>query len=268
MAYTNPAAYECFMGRWSARLASPFVAFAGMRSGERVLDVGCGTGILSRALIDLAPDIEVVGIDPAASYVDWASRSVLSPRVWFQVGTAEMLSFTDAAFDAAMALLVLQELADAPRAVREMARITRRGGCVAACKWDFGNGLPMLALFWQAAETVSSDAVARYRASKSTRPEYRGPDDELAALWQSSLTKVRTAALSITMEFASFEDFWLPFLGGATALCVFARDLNNLTQGAVATRLREMLSSSFGVGRFTLPARAWAVAGVVADQLI
>jgi ubiquinone/menaquinone biosynthesis C-methylase UbiE len=264
MAYTNPAAYECFMGRWSARLASPFLTFAGIPTGGRVLDVGCGTGILSRTLLDLAPDIEVVGIDPAASFVDWASRSVLSPRVSFQVGAVEMLSFTDAAFDAAMALLVLQELADPPMVVRELARITRHGGCVAACKWDFENGLPMLSLFWQAAEAVSLDAVARYRASKGTRPEYQGPDD-LAALWQNSgLTKVRTAALIITMEFASFEDFWQPFLGGATALCVFARDLNYATEGAVATRLRGMLASTLGMGSFALPARAWAVAGVVA----
>jgi ubiquinone/menaquinone biosynthesis C-methylase UbiE len=161
MTYANPAAYECFMGRWSARLAPLFAAFAGIRSGERVLDVGCGTGILSQAVIDLAPDLEVIGIDPAASYVDWACRSLRSPRVRFQVGTAEALSFTDATFDAALALLVVQELADPPRAVREMARVTRRGGRVAACKWDFGNGLPMLSLFWHAAEAVSPDAVAR-----------------------------------------------------------------------------------------------------------
>jgi len=265
MTYTNPAAYECFMGRWSARLAPHFAAFAGIRSGERVLDVGCGTGNLSRALIDLAPNIDVIGIDPAASYVDWASRSLRSPRVRFQVGTAEALAFADAAFDAALALLVVQELVDSPRAVREMARVTRRGGYVAACKWDFGNGLPMLSLFWQAAEAVSPDAVARYRASKGIRPDYPGPD-ELAALWRDSgLSEVRTVALGITMEFASFEDFWLPFLGGATALCVFAGNLNDATQGAVARRLRDTLASMFGVGRFALPARAWAVVGVVAD---
>jgi ubiquinone/menaquinone biosynthesis C-methylase UbiE len=131
MTYTNPAAYECFMGRWSARLAPLFAEFAGISSGGRMLDIGCGTGILIRALIDLVPDIEIIGIDPAASYVDWARRSLRPPRVRFQVGTAETLLFSDAAFDAALALLVLQELADPPRAVREMARVTRRGGCVA-----------------------------------------------------------------------------------------------------------------------------------------
>jgi hypothetical protein len=121
----------------------------------------------------------------------------------------------------------------------------------------------MLSLFWEAAEAVSSDAVARYRAGKGLRPDYAGPN-ELAALWRDSgLSEVRTAALGITMEFASFEDFWVPFLGGATALCVFARNLNDATEGAVATRLRETLASVFGVGQFALPARAWAVAGVV-----
>jgi ubiquinone/menaquinone biosynthesis C-methylase UbiE len=137
MTYTNPAAYECLMGRWSARLAPQFAAFAGIRSGGRMLDVGCGTGTLSRALINLAPDIEVIGIDPSASYVDWAHQSLRSPRAQFQVGTAEMLSYTDAAFDAALALLVLQELADPPRAVREMARITRRGGCGCGMQMGF-----------------------------------------------------------------------------------------------------------------------------------
>src|SRR5947207_11941242 len=184
MTYTNPAAYEWFMGRWSARLAPRFAAFAGIRSGERVLDVGCGTGNLSRALIDLAPNIDVIGIDPAASYVDWASRSLRSPRVRFQVGTVEALAFADAAFDAALALLVVQELVDSPRAVREMARVTRRGGYVAACKWDFGNGLPMLSLFWQAAEAVSPDAVARYRASKGSRPD-RSEERRVGKGWRS-----------------------------------------------------------------------------------
>src|SRR5437764_8043959 len=128
MTYTNPAAYEWFMGRWSTRLAPRFAAFAGIRSGARVLDVGCGTGNLSRALIDLAPNIEVIGIDPAASYVDWASRSLRSPRVRFQVGTAEALAFADAAFDAALALRVVHELADSPRVWWVMGRVTRVGG--------------------------------------------------------------------------------------------------------------------------------------------
>ena len=139
MAYTNPAAYERFMGRWSARLAPLFAAFADIRGGGRVLDVGCGTGILCRILLDLDRHIEVVGIDPAASYIDYVCRSAWSRRARFQVGTAEMLPFVDAAFDNALALLILQELPDAPRALREMARVTRRGGCVAACKWDLAR---------------------------------------------------------------------------------------------------------------------------------
>src|SRR5947199_9685385 len=117
----------------------------------------------------------VIGIDPASSYVDWASLSLRSPRVRFHVGTAEALAFADGAFDAALALLLVQELVDSPRAVREMARVTRRGAYVAACKWHFAQGFPMLSLFWQAAEAVSPDAVALYRASKGTRQDYPGP---------------------------------------------------------------------------------------------
>src|SRR5207248_2976707 len=126
--------------------------------------VGCGTGILTRALLDLTPEIQVVGIDPAASYVEHARRSVPSPRAGFEIGVADVLPFGDGALDATLALLVLQEFPDAARAVREMARVTRSGGTVAACKWDFRNGMPMLSLFWQAAEAVAPEAVARPRA--------------------------------------------------------------------------------------------------------
>src|SRR5437667_1387 len=170
MTYTNPAAYEYFMGRWSARLAPRFAAFAGIRSGERVLDVGCGTGNLSRALIDLAPNIDVIGIDPAASYVDWASRSLRSPRVRFQVGTAEALAFADAAFDAALALLVVQELVDSPRAVREMARVTRRGGF--ARRWHqclaWAGSLFLLALGLWSESLPTSNARFSQRCNMSS----------------------------------------------------------------------------------------------------
>jgi ubiquinone/menaquinone biosynthesis C-methylase UbiE len=148
--YTNPAGYEHFMGRWSTRLAPLFCAFSGI-SGGRVLDVGCGTAVLGRALLSHDPKIDVVGIDPAYAYLSYAGERIESARIRLVCGAAPALPFADASFDAALALLVLQELPAASPVVREMTRVTRRGGDVGACIWDFRHGMPMFSLFWHAA---------------------------------------------------------------------------------------------------------------------
>ena len=179
------------MGRWSQRLAPRFINFVGLGAdAERVLDLGCGTGVLARALLDALPRLEVVGIDPTPSFVEYARRSLTSPRMQFENGSADALPFVDKVFDATLSLLVLQEFPDAPRAVREMARITRQGGTIATCKWDFQDGMPMLSLFSQAAEAVAPEAVARFlrahcRAAQAIRPRhYRRPDPGGARLSQ------------------------------------------------------------------------------------
>src|SRR6266702_3793616 len=100
MPYANPASYDEFMGRWSRQLAPRFLAFAELNAAKRVLDLGCGTGMLSRALVDWAEDVEVIGIDPTQSYVEFARRSASSSRARFEIGAAEVIPFEDATFDA------------------------------------------------------------------------------------------------------------------------------------------------------------------------
>jgi SAM-dependent methyltransferase len=259
--YSNPAAYERFMGRWSARLAPLFTEFAGVRDGQRILDVGCGTGSLSRTLLTAGKAISVVGVDPAEDYISFARRGVLDARATFQVSAAESLPFSDDSFDAAMALLVLQEFDDPARAAREMARTTRRSGTVAACLWDFVEGMPMASLFWQAAEAVAPEAVARRRAE---RPPSRPSLHALSELWVGvGLSQVRTAKLGLSQEFASFDDYWQPFLTDCTPLSAFAVAVNRETDGELANALRRIIPGVGADGSFTLPARALAVAGVV-----
>src|SRR5438105_9113004 len=264
MPYTNPASYDEFMGRWSRRLALGFIDFVGLAGAKRVLDIGSGTGVLARALLDAAPELEIVGVDPTAAYVEYARRSVPSPRARFEHGAADALPFADHSFDATLSLLVLQEFPDAPRAVREMARITRQGGTIATCKWDFQDGMPMLSLFSQAAEAVAPEAVARRRAERIARPAY----DSLAKiveLWEDCrLRDIRKAVLEVSLEFASFDDLWRPFLGGSTGEAAFARELNEATEGGLAKRMREMVEAQYGSSNFFFWSRAWGVAGVVA----
>lgn len=261
MSYSNPEAYEEFMGRWSARLAPLFVRFAGVEDKQHVLDVGCGTGSLTSALLASATATGVVGIDPAATYVAFAQQRIDDSRAQFEVGSVAALPFPDQSFDAALGLLILQDLADPQRAILEMTRVTRLGGSVATCLWDFQDGMPMLALFWQAAEAVAPDAVARRRAERP-RPYHPGLD-ELTELWVASgLAHVRTSILELALEFSSFEDFWLPFLGGATPTSEFAVTVNKETGGELARALRDELTKVRPDRSLILPARAWAVAGI------
>jgi ubiquinone/menaquinone biosynthesis C-methylase UbiE len=262
MSYANPAGYERFMGRWSARLAPAFLRFAGVGGSRNVLDVGCGTGSLSRALISSGKSIRATGIDPAAQYIAFARAAVRHPRAQFLVGAAEALPFADGSFDAALALLVLQDFGDPARAVREMTRVTRVGGVVAACLWDFRDGLPMFSLLWQAAEVVAPDAVARQRAGTSAKHHFGRGD--LEALWRKAgLSDIETSTLELAMSFSSFDDYWQPFLGGATPTSRFVAAVDVETGGAFARALAGRIAGIRPDGSFQLPARALAVKGVV-----
>jgi ubiquinone/menaquinone biosynthesis C-methylase UbiE len=256
MTYSNPKAYEGFMGRWSTRLAPLFIAFAGVRDGQRILDVGCGTGSLARELLSHGQTISVVGIDPASTYVSFAEEAIPDTRARFQVGSAETLPFPDASFDAALSLLVLQDVADPDRVVGEMARVTRDGGVVAACQWDFQDGIPMLSLLREAAETVAFGRELGVRINRTSI-------NDLAQLWtRSGLSEVQTSILELSMKFASFDDYWLPFLGASTPTSASMAALNRQSGGELARVLRGKIPTPRADGSFVLPARAWTVAGI------
>ncbi len=262
-AYSNPQAYERWMGRWSAHLAPLFVRFAGLGSPGRYLDVGAGTGVLARAIAEEFGDAEVVGIEPVASYVDHARARLRDPRFRFELGDAQAIPFDNDTFDAALALLLLQEVPDAPMAVGEMRRVTRSGGCVAATQWDFRRGMPMLSLFWEAVQEVVPGERTRREAARRVSPGY-SDEGALARLWeQAGLAEVEAAGLEIAMDFASFDDYWSPFLGGATPTSSYAATLSDDVRQRLAARLREKVLGDGPDRPFSLSARAWAVRGTV-----
>jgi SAM-dependent methyltransferase len=249
------------MGRWSAQLAPLFIGFVGIDNGQRILDVGCGTGSLSAALLSVGPAVQVVGVDPVPAYVAFTREAVPDHRALFRTSAAETMPFHDAAFDTALALLVLQETTDPQKAVREMARVTRGGGRVAACQWDFHNGLPMQSIFWHAAETFVPQEVARRRTNDNAIK--RAGLQELTELWECvGLREVRTARLELAMPFSSFDDYWQPFLAGATPTSAFAANLNRKTENQLERTVRSLIPNVQADGSFVLPARASAVAGV------
>jgi len=134
--FTASAGYERFMGRWSRLLAPELVAFAGVKDGDRVLDVGAGTGSLGSAIEARMPAARIVGVDPSQGFITYAQKNAKSDRARYEVGDAQALRFKDASFDDTLALLVMNFVPDHDKAIAEMRRVTRPQGVVSACVWD------------------------------------------------------------------------------------------------------------------------------------
>ncbi len=166
--FSEAEAYERFMGRWSRALAPLLVQFAGVRDADAVLDVGAGTGALTAAVSAVAPTSTIVGIDPAAPYVALAKSRMGNARISFEGGDAQQMSFPDRRFDRTLSLLVVNFIPDSLKATREMRRVTRSGGTVAAAVWDYGEGMEMLRVFWDEVTALrpagTSVGGARHRA--------------------------------------------------------------------------------------------------------
>jgi SAM-dependent methyltransferase len=255
--FGDAAAYERFMGRWSAQLAPVFLDELRMPDPQRVLDVGSGTGNLSRAVAERWPRCEVVGVDPSVGFVEAArSRAVGSGgRVTFEVGSADALPLEDASVEAALALLVLNFVPDADRAVAEMRRVTRPSGVLAAAVWDYGERMEMLRLLWDAAARLDPTVVGQ---DEATTP--LGRPGGLLDLWQrAGLDDVDGGRVRVSTRFDDFDDYWEPFLKGQGPAGVYVSGLPDAARAA----LRAELASAVGPGPFELNATAWWVRGAV-----
>lgn len=257
--FAGAEAYSRFMGRWS-RLAAPLLLdFAGeLPAAGRVCDVGSGTGSLAFAIAGRYPALQVLGIDPSTEYVAYAvSKNPYPGRVAFAVGDAQAFNYPDASFDAALSLLVFNFIPRPAGALRELRRVTKPGGRIAAAVWDYGDGMRMLRLFWDAAAKVDPAAA---KHDEKYAPLCRA--GELEALWkQAGCKNVRERALEITTSFSSFAGFWDPFLLGQGPAGAFVKDLDPGRRAALRDELRRRLPISDNDGPFSLPARLWAVRG-------
>lgn len=260
--FAESDAYERFMGRWSRRIAPLLVRFASVAERDSVLDVGCGTGALASALVEASQSVRVTGVDPSTAYVRSAQAQLSSDGVRFVTGNAEALEFPAATFDKTVSLLVLNFIPDAASALREMFRVTRSGGVVAAAVWDYGEGMQMLRVFWD--EAVALDPAIAVRDERTMPLCRRG---ELGALWRAEgFDRVEEQPLTIDLPFASFDDYWRPFLGGQGPAGAYVVSLPEPARGALEARLRSRLLGTRPDAPFTLEARAWAVRGIVPDQ--
>ncbi len=254
-------AYERIMGRWATRLAGPFLDFAGAAAGERVLDVGCGTGNLSFALVERTNVLEVCGLDFSAAYVDYAKGRCTDNRIGFQVGDACSMPFPDRSFDRVLSQLMLHFVPDAPRAVGEMRRVASPGAVVAATVWDVRGGFVANRLFWDTA-AVLDPRVNEMRARNYTRPMTR--PRELAAAWhEAGFADVRDTMLTVRMDFASFNDFWEPYLGRQGPIGGYVADLTDPARETLRAAVQRAYLDGEADGPRSYAAVAWAVRGTV-----
>lgn len=241
-------AYDLFMGRYSSKLAAQMADLAGVRSGQRVVDVGCGPGALTAELV--AREADVTAIDPAEQFV--AAVRERYPAVDAQVAGAEDMPFADKTFDAALAQLVVHFMADPVRGLSEMARVTRRGGAVAACVWDHAGERTPLAPFWKAAREIAPDIEDEGTLAG-------GREGHLAELVEAAgLQEVEETVLTVRGEHPTFEDWWEPFTLGVGPAGAAYRQLQPEQQRAVEERCRELLPEPI-----TLETWAWAARGAV-----
>lgn len=249
------AAYERYMGRWSAPVAAVFVERLGVSAGRRWLDVGCGTGVLAAAVLAAADPQDVTGLDPSPGFVARARQRV--DRVRFTVGTATALPFPDGRFDATVGGLMLNFVPDPAAAVAELARVTGPGGVVAAYVWDYADGMGMLRSFWDAVVRLDPAAAALDEAVRFPlcRPE------PLRALWTGTgLEDVALGEIEVPMVFADLDDYWLPFLGGQGPAPAYVASVDDARRAALRDLLAERLPTADD-GSIPLTARAWTVRG-------
>ncbi len=242
-------AYDRFMGRFSRLVAPQMADVAGVRAGQTALDVGCGTGMLTTVLVERLGADNVTGIDPSESFV--AAARERFPGVRIERGSAEALPFNDDAFDVAIAQLVVHFMTDPIAGVREMARVTRPGGVVAACVWDHAGGTGPVSLFWRAAQDVLSD-VADEGALPGTRAGH------LVEIFQAAgLDTVDGSTVRVDLEMATFDAYWEPFNRGVGPAGAFLGKLDAEPRAKVEARARELA----GPEPFVIPAKAWVARG-------
>jgi SAM-dependent methyltransferase len=238
--------------------AAAFLQWLAFPSGQRWLDVGCGTGALTQAIVAVADPREVLGVDPSRDFIDTAAGQISDPCVRFEIGDARALPVPSDAYDAVVAGLVLNFVPEPEAAVEEMVRAVRPGGTVAGYIWDFAGERQFQRYFWRAATALDPAATALEQSMQFPlcHPE------PLAALFASAnLRAVAVHAIDVPAVFHDLDDYWQPYLLGGSAIAQrYATSLGEAPRTALREQLRSILPMADD-GSIHLLARAWAVRG-------
>ena len=256
--FANGKAYEPYVGRWSRLVAELFLDWLSVPVSGDWLDVGCGTGALSQAILRRAQPKTVMGLDRSSGFVSFASANTAHERAAFGVADAMALPAPSGAFDVVVSGLVLNFVPRPEQALAEMARVTRPGGSVGVYVWDYAGRMEFMRFFWDAAVELDAGASSLDEGQRFAicHPE------ALQTLFEAmGLHEVSVQGIEIATHFKNFDDFWLPFLGGQGSAPSYLMQLSE----ARRVTLRETLRARFPYapdGSIPLVARAWAVQGL------
>lgn len=249
--------YEPYVGRWSRLVAKDFLAWLDIPPGFAWLDVGCGTGALTETILRHGEPRSVKGIDPSAGFIEHARAHIADAKATFDVADAQSLPLEPASFDAAVSGLVLNFVPKPALAAREMARVVRPGGVVAAYVWDYAGKMELMRYFWDAAMELDRAAVDLDEGRRFPLCQ-QGPLNDLFT--QAGLREVEVRSIDVSTRFGDFDDYWTPFLGGQGPAPGYAMSLSEERRRALRDRIRDKLPIASD-GSIELIARAWAACG-------
>jgi SAM-dependent methyltransferase len=251
------ATYEAFMGRWSRPLAEEFVRWLDQPSGGHWLDVGTGTGALAAAICSMAQPASVVACDPSAPFIETARQGLADSRVTLEVAGIGSLPRREGGYDAVVSGLALNFFPDPDAAMKEQLSVACPGGVVGAFVWDYAEGMEFLRHFWDAACAIEPAAA---EVHEGRRFPICNPDALQALFEAAGANRVRGGSVSVPTAFASFEDYWHPFLAGTGPAPSLVSALSAEQRDVLADDLKRRLPFQSG-GSIELRARAWAVMG-------
>jgi SAM-dependent methyltransferase len=247
-------AYGRFMGRYSEQLAVQFADSARLAPGQKALDVGCGPGALTAQLVERVGHDHVAAVDPSPPFVD-AARTRF-PGLDVRRAAAEQLPFDDGTFDAALAQLVVHFMTDPVAGLREMGRVTRPGGLVAACVWDLAGNRSPLSTFWSVVREIDPSATTESGLAGARS----GQLVELAGA--AGLTDPVGTTLAVTVTYPTFEEWWDPYLLGVGPSGGYVAAASEARRAQLRERCREVL----GDGPVEVVAHAWCMHARVGDE--
>ncbi len=250
-------AYDSFIGRWSLPVAREFVQWLAASPKSKWLDVGCGTGALSRTIVELVDPAEVHGIDSAQGFISFAQERTSDRRVTFAVGDAESLQVQAGVYNAAVSALMLNFVSRPDKIVSEMQRVVKPGGVVAFYVWDYAERMQLLRYFWDVAVSLNPAVSA---LDEGKRFPLCNPDRLNDLFVAQGLHNIEVRAIEVPTQFSDFDDYWKPFLAGQGPAPGYVASLTPQKQVAIRERLRTTLPIATD-GTISLVARAWAVKG-------
>lgn len=249
--------YQRYVGRWSRLVAAEFIGWLAAPQQKNWLDIGCGTGSLSRTILELASPAALKAVDPSQKHISYARTAIQDDRVTFLHGTAEGAQLPDEAFDYIVSGLVLNFVPDPKGSVTVMKRLTHRGGVIGAYVWDYAGKMELMRYFWDAAVSLDKAAVT---LDEGNRFSLCSPEALKELFLAADLSNVEVRPIDISTRFENFDDYWAPFLGGQGPAPGYAMSLSEERRKLLRDRIHSVLPVADD-GTIRLIARAWAIKG-------